>query len=184
MKLYKGLLLLISIFMLIGRTSWGQPPCPDFSERRVASSFHSTLMIDHEGKVLVWGDGAMWNWTSGNTFILTPSELPTSSFLGTPRAVAAGSVGGGSATTFTHQMFLLTTQALYGWGQNNGGTINHNDVISSSYASIRTLTLPQITIGGVSQAMQASDIAFIEASGGGIAIVTKLSSENSGRTKW
>jgi len=182
MKLYKGLLLLISIFLLIGRTSWGQPPCPDFSERRVASSFHSTLMIDHEGKVLVWGDGAMWNWTSGNTFILTPSELPASSFLGTPRAVAAGSVGGGSATTFTHQMFLLTTQALYGWGQNNGGTINHNDVTSSSYASIRTLTLPQITIGGMSQAMQASDIAFIEASGGGIAIVTKLSSENSGRT--
>lgn len=184
MKLYNSfLLVLISVCILVSKTAMAQTQtCPDFSERRVASSFHSTLMIDHEGKVMVWGDGAMWNWASGNTFILSPTELPATSFLGTPRAVAAGSVGGGSATTFAHQMFLLTSQALYGWGQNNGGTINHADVSASSYAALRTLTLPQITVGGNTQAMQASDIAFIEASGGGIAIVTKLSSENSGRT--
>ncbi|MDA3616812.1 hypothetical protein [Polluticaenibacter yanchengensis] len=154
MRTLSILLLLIALFNneLKSQTSCFNEQSP---LRRVASSFHSTIIIDYKNEVMYWGDGASTTLTAGtNTNVLIPTAL--TGFTGNPVAVAAGSVG----STNQHQLFLLTTTNLYGWGFNNG-TISSS---TSSNVGITTIALP----AGIS----ATDIIAFEAAAGGLAIVT------------
>lgn len=128
---------------------------PEAALRRVASSFHSTIMIDYKGEVMYWGDGASISTSSSSPHVLIPTRL--TDFTGTPIAVAGGSLG---PSNF-HQLYLLTTTNLYGWGYSNG-------TITSTTANvgISTIALP----AGVN----ATDIVAIEAAAGGLAIVTSV----------
>ena len=130
---------------------------PEAALRRVASSFHSTVMIDYKGDVMYWGDGASAT-DATNSNVLIPTRL--SGFTGTPVAVAGGSLG----ALNTHQLFLLTTTNLYGWGYSNG-TIS---TTSTGNIALTSIPLP----AGVT----AANIAALEAGGGGLAIVTSTGS--------
>jgi alpha-tubulin suppressor-like RCC1 family protein len=140
--------------------------CPDVyaTRKKVSSSFHSSLMIDYTGAVLYWGESS--NPVTGAT-AATPGIVSTSSFSGTPLAVAASSVVTG---TGGHQMYLLTSSALYGWGSTAG---------SAGFTAFSSIALPA-TLNGASFTMTAGNIEFITSSGGGLAIVTKIDATTNG----
>lgn len=157
---------LIIFFILFKIEVFAQITCPDPSElTRIASSFHSTVIIDYQGNVKYWGQGASHLNNFNNA--LSPTVLPPSTYNnGTPITVAAGSMGTSSSN---HQLFLLASTGLFGWGADNSGTIGNG-----SNGPIVQIPLPNssVTENGIN--LEASDIAFIQASGGGIAVVTKL----------
>jgi len=161
----------IVIFTLLGiKAAYPQNPCPDPAGlARIASSFHSSIMIDYLGRVRYWGDAAN---PSGTGNVTSPATLSTSLYSGTPVTVAAGSTGASS-----HQLYLLTDAGLYGWGASNG-TISPS-VTGSTRTDIISIALPQASLTGTVN-LTANDISFIWASGGGLAIVTKIG--NTGRT--
>ncbi len=163
---------LILFFITSKLVSLAQVTCPDPNElTRIASSFHTTVMIDYQGNVRYWGQGA--THLSGNANVLSPLTLPPSTYgNGTPLTVAAGSI---STAAGGHQHFLLATTGLYGWGADNGGTIGNG-----ANGVIVQIALPPTSVAQGGTALLPSDIAFIQASGGGIAIVTKIN--NAGRT--
>lgn len=135
--------------------------CPDYAaaQKRVASSFHSTIMIDHTGAVKYWGQNGDPNTAPADA--LTPGTL--AGFDGTPVAVAAGSRGSGGNN---HQLYLLTTTKLYGWGHSGKTIVSGTD--APVVLTDMTGDLPS-GVGGV------GNISFIEASGGGLALVTTIS---------
>lgn len=161
-------ILWVCFFLFAGRGLRAQNQCPDpAGYARIASSFHSSVMIDYNGDVRYWGQGA--NATSGAD-VLAPVTLPASGYAGTPVTVAAGSV----SSSGSHQLFLLTTQGLYGWGRSIG-TIT----AATGTVAISQIALPLQALTGTVNLL-ASDIAFITASGGTLVIVTRIG--NTGRT--
>lgn len=159
----------VGIFTLLGlKVAYPQNPCPDPAGlSRIGSSFHSSVMIDYQGRVRYWGDAAN---PLGTGNITTPATLSTSLYSGNPITVA-----GGSTSASAHQLYLLTDNGLYGWGTSNGtispSVTGRTDIIS--------IALPEAALTGTVN-LVASDISFIWASGGGLAIVTKIG--NTGRT--
>jgi alpha-tubulin suppressor-like RCC1 family protein len=128
--------------------------CPDLSTPRktMASSFHSSVMIDYTGAVVYWGDGA--DPVTAGTDILSPLVL--SGYTGTPLSVAAGSVGPAE----NHALFLHTSTNIYGWGYSNK-TINNT---TTGNVNLTTIPLPAgVSIGNVN---------FIEGAACGLVIVT------------
>lgn len=124
----------------------------------MASSFHSSLMITYDSVVRYWGDNA--NPDTSGSDILTPRTLSSSRYTGYPISVAAGSVGAS-----THQLFLHTSGGIYGWGI-SAGTIDAatTGVTSTSWVNFRSIPLPA--------GLSIANVAYIEAAGGGLAIVT------------
>lgn len=135
--------------------------CPDLSkaQKPMASSFHSSLMITYDSVVRYWGDNA--NPDTSGIDILSPRTLASSRYTGYPISVAAGSVG-----SSTHQLFLHTSGGLYGWGV-SAGTIDAatTGVNTAAWVSFRSIPLPA--------GLAIANVAYIEAAGGGLAIVTK-----------
>ncbi|MET0466652.1 MAG: hypothetical protein ABW007_26065, partial [Chitinophagaceae bacterium] len=159
---------ILSLLALLACISVSAQVCPDplATRRKVASSFHSTVMIDYTGIVKYWGDGANPAAPTGNSYILSPQNLSTALYAGTPVAVAAGSVGAGGNSNYDHQLFLLTTQALYGWGASNATMTG-----ATGKTAITSIALPTSAVATMN--LTAANIDFIAASGGGLAIVTK-----------
>ncbi|MFA6151805.1 MAG: T9SS type A sorting domain-containing protein [Chitinophagaceae bacterium] len=127
--------------------------CPNYGPRKpIASSYHSTIMIDYNNKVLYWGQEA-----NPVTFadVLKPDTL--TGYAGTPLSVAAGSV-----TTDNNVLFLHTTSGIWGWGENNN-TISFGGVVGN--IGFTKLTLPT--------GVDSTNINFIEGSNCGLALVTK-----------
>jgi alpha-tubulin suppressor-like RCC1 family protein len=145
-------LLFLAISLMSMRQVHAQ--CPDLSTPRktMASSFHSSVMIDYTGAVVYWGDGA--DPVTAGTDILSPLVL--TGYTGTPLSVAAGSVGASEQ----HALFLHTTTNIYGWGYSNK-TINNT---ATGNVTLSPITLP----AGVS----ISNVNFIEGSACGLVIVT------------
>lgn len=126
--------------------------CPDLGPRKtVASSFHSSLIIDSADIVRYWGDAINQDGSAAD--VLSPLTL--TGYTGSPLAVAASSISGTN-----HQHYLLTTTNLYGWGH-SARTIN-TAVITD--VALTTIALPAGVLIG--------DINFIRASNGGVALVT------------
>lgn len=121
-------------------------------------------MIDYTGAVQYWGESS--HPTLGTT-AASPGIVSPSLYSGTPLAVAASSVATGARG---HEMFLLTTNALYGWGSTAG---------SATFTAFSSIALPA-TLNGTAFTMSASDIEFITSSGGGLAIVTKINATTNG----
>ncbi|HTN17724.1 MAG TPA: Ig-like domain-containing protein [Chitinophagaceae bacterium] len=144
--------LLFTTLMAAGAAVFAQ--CPDLSTARkpMASSFHSSVIIDYNKVVRCWGDGA--SPTSAGTHLYSP--VTVSGYTGTPLSVAAGSVDADAS----HQLYLHTSDTLYGWGYSNR-TIN---ATTAGNVTLTRIPLP----GGV----RTSDVSFIEASTGGLAIIT------------
>ncbi|MFN8268310.1 MAG: hypothetical protein U0T31_09915 [Chitinophagales bacterium] len=127
--------------------------CPEFGpQKRVASSFHSTAIIDSANTVRYWGDGVNQTGSGANV----PFPLTLTGYTGTPVALAASSVGASG----THQHFLLTTTNLYGWAYSANTIVNG----TAGNTALTTIALP----AGVT----AATASFIEASNGGLALVT------------
>ncbi|MBL7712678.1 MAG: hypothetical protein JNL13_09450, partial [Chitinophagaceae bacterium] len=128
--------------------------CPDLStaKKPMASSFHSSVIIDYNHTVRYWGDGA--SPTSPGAHVYVPNTL--TGYAGTPISVAAGSVGNSAQ----HQLYLHTSDTLYGWGYSNK-TI---DAATGGNVALTAIPLP---VG-----VRTSDINFIEAANGGLGIVT------------
>ncbi|GAA4455543.1 hypothetical protein GCM10023092_19380 [Rurimicrobium arvi] len=121
----------------------------------MASSFHSSVVITNGDSVRYWGEAS--NASGSGADVLSPLTL--TGYSGTPVSVAAG-----SASSTNHQLFLHTTTAIYGWGYSNK-TIRGN---VTGNIGLSTVPLPSgITI---------SDVNFIEASCGALAIVTNSGS--------
>lgn len=130
--------------------------CPSLvPQKKMASSYHSSIIIDYTGAVTYWGDNA--SITTDLVNVTVPTVLATpASYTGTPISVAAG-----STSTTIHQLFLHTSTGIYGWGSSEN-TIN---AAVPGYQALTTIALPAgYTIDSVS---------FIEASGGGLCFVTK-----------
>lgn len=130
--------------------------CPDLSTARkpMASSFHSSVIIDYNNTVRYWGDGASPTTPGGHVYV--PNTL--TGYAGTPLSVAAGSIGADAQ----HQLFLHTTSGVYGWGYSNR-TI-HRDTVGN--VRLQSIFLP----------VAITDVNFIEASNGGLALVTSIAS--------
>ena len=127
--------------------------CPEFGpQKRVASSFHSTAIIDSANTVRYWGDGVDQTGSGANV----PFPLTLTGYTGTPVALAASSVGANAQ----HQHFLLTTTNLYGWAYSANTIVNG----TAGNTALTTIALP----AGVT----AATASFIEASNGGLALVT------------
>ena len=127
--------------------------CPEFGpQKRVASSFHSTAIIDSANTVRYWGDGVNQTGSGANV----PFPLTLTGYTGTPVALAASSVGANAQ----HQHFLLTTTNLYGWAYSANTIVNG----TAGNTALTTIALP----AGVT----AATSSFIEASNGGLALVT------------
>lgn len=156
--------ILLALCLLTGVNGFAQ--CPDVyaTKKKVSSSFHSSLMIDYTGAVQYWGESS--HPTSGAT-AATPGIVPSSLYSGTPLAVAASSVVTG---TRGHQMYLLTSDSLYGWGSTAG---------SATFTAFTSIPLPT-TLNGAAFTMSAANIEFITSSGGGLAIVTKINAATNG----
>ena len=127
--------------------------CPDLSTPRksMASSFHSSIVIDYNDIVTYWGDAA--NQSTGSDQL---SPVALTGYTGSPLSVAAGSTGASN-----HQLYLHTSTNIYGWGE------SENTIVSgtgNSFVSLTTISLPS----GVS----ISDVNYIEAAGGGLCLVT------------
>ena len=148
----KQLSFFLGICFLLIATGNLNAQCPDYGARKkVASSFHSTEIIDSAGVVRYWGDAIDASGSGAN--VLTPLTL--TGYTGIPVALAAGST---SATT--HQHYLLTTTNLYGWGYSANTIIN---------ATLGNVALTNIAFpAGVT----AATTSFIEGANGGIALVT------------
>lgn len=144
----------------------GIAQCPDVysTKKKVASSFHSSLMIDYNNVVRYWGESS--HPTSGAT-MGTPGTLASTQYAGTPVMVAASSIATG---TNGHQMYLLTTDSLYGWGSITGNAV---------FSAFATIPLPATKNGSAFQ-VKASDIEFVTNSGGGLAIVLKINAGTNG----
>jgi alpha-tubulin suppressor-like RCC1 family protein len=154
------------ILFILGNLQIGRAQCPDVysSKKKVASSFHSSLMIDYNNVVRYWGETS--NPTTGLT-TATPTAIPASQYTGTPVMVAASSVGTGGNG---HQMYLLTSDSLYGWGSITGSVV---------FTPFTTISLPATKNGSAFQ-VKASDIEFITNSGGGLALVLKMNGVTNG----
>lgn len=148
----KGLLLLLTAFAL----KTAQAQCPDLATARkpMASSFHSSILITHDSLVRYWGDAASVTLTAGAATNV-PSPLTLTLYTGIPLSVAGGSTAAGD-----HQLYLQTTTNIYGWGNSN------NTIVGGTAGDVAftTISLPgTVTI---------SQVSFIEAAGGALALVT------------
>lgn len=127
--------------------------CPEFGpQKRVASSFHSTAIIDSANIVRYWGDGVNQDGSGTNV----PFPITLTGYTGTPVALAASSIGASAQ----HQHFLLTTTNLYGWAYSANTIVNG----TAGNVALTTIALP----AGVT----AATTSFIEAASGGLALVT------------
>jgi len=164
---YRYLLLLLLLFSSLCRA---QLPCNTFPRDRIASCYHSTIMLTPEDSVKYWGHFAHPDTSTTlatGRAVLRPHTLNPSYYSGTPVAVAACG---------NDQLFLLTTGALYGWGKHYGIL---TPLSGSEYANIQQMPLPDSALTGTVD-LDASDIATIEACYGAIILVTEIN--NPGRT--
>jgi alpha-tubulin suppressor-like RCC1 family protein len=127
--------------------------CPTYGpQKKMASSFHSSIIITSGDSVRYWGQAA---GTSGSGDVLVPATL--TGYSGTPISVAASSVAGGPGSN-SHQLFLHTSAAVYGWGASNGVILGS----SNSAQAFREIFIP----------VPIAQVSFIESSSGGLALVT------------
>ncbi|WP_157676737.1 hypothetical protein [Chryseobacterium sp. T16E-39] len=78
----------------------------------MVSTFHSTLVREASGKVLVWGENIANNGTSN---VLSPTELNTANYPDLRGKILK--LTGGSAHINTGQFVILTTEGLFIWGR-------------------------------------------------------------------
>ena len=108
----------------------------------IVSTFHSSLGIQEDGTVLVWGE-SMAN--DGTANVLIPKLLNSTNYpalTGTILKVAGGSF---SQVGFDEggQFIVLTTDGLFAWG--NEGVVLHNSLTTSKTFQKLTLALPVAT---------------------------------------
>lgn len=150
-KLFSKSIHFAIVLMLINAYT-ANAQCPsNIPQKKMASSFHTSIMIDYTGAVRFWGEAAAQNGSGAN--VLSPLTL--TGYTGTPKSVAAS-----SATTNQHTHFLHTTDGVFGWGYSNR-------TLRGATPGMRGLMLMALPTG-----VSASQISFIESSLGGLALVT------------
>ena len=121
----------------------------------VATANHATVLVSDFPSFKYWGEATSSYLTPGLNE-LDPQDL--FEYNGVPKGVAAGSVGS-TLDAATSQMWALTDEGLWGWGY-SANTISAiaGNVVNTSVALPAGIT--------------ASQVSFIRASRGGVAVVT------------
>ncbi|RYD95868.1 MAG: T9SS type A sorting domain-containing protein [Sphingobacteriales bacterium] len=81
----------------------------------VVSLFHSTLVRQADGRMLVWGDKTSRTGTN----VLAPQEVNTTNYPGLSGEILK--FAGGSEINLNSHHFVLTTNGLYFWGTDHWG---------------------------------------------------------------
>lgn len=81
----------------------------------VVSLFHSTMVRQADGRVLVWGDKI----SAGGSNVLAPQEINAANYTGLSGEILKFAAGSEINTNSHH--FILTTNGLYFWGTDHWG---------------------------------------------------------------
>ncbi len=106
------------------------------------STFHSSMLKEASGRVLIWGEYAAANGTDN---VLSPTEINSTNYprlTGTILRYAGGSAGGDGA-----QFIVLTTDGLFIWG-------NLNTVVTNSITNRTAFRKVRIRTAGESVAKE------------------------------
>lgn len=137
------------------------------------STFHSSMVKEASGKVLVWGERADKNGTSN---VLSPREVNTSNYpglTGTILKLAAGGKGNNDINQVQTQFAVLTTEGLFVWGTQNtivATTITNGN--SFQKISIGTYGVQGIKADGLPKDVSPEDVKMMFGSFNTLAITT------------
>lgn len=97
----------------------------------MVSSFHSTMMRQPDGKLMVWGEGMA---SDGTGHLLVPTEVNNTNYPGLTGDVLKFTLGSYS-NTFIAQKIVLTTDGLFAWG-NEGHVISAALTTSDAFQKV------------------------------------------------
>ncbi|WP_273566277.1 gliding motility-associated C-terminal domain-containing protein [Maribacter halichondriae] len=164
----KSILLLLGLLSMNSVLAQGSCPSLPFTNDSeiLIEGYHSTIVRTETG-FSIWGDKALADGTTtGNPTDITPAN--GYAYSGTPLLATLGDDLQGSANP---QNFLLATDGLYVWGQENA--VVDGTLTSSTSFQLLTVTAPTGNPStGLPSGLSPTDVKYMSASKGAIALLT------------
>ena len=137
----------------------------------MVSVFHSSMVKESDGKILVWGQAIAYNGTGSTGNVLVPQEVNATNYPGLTGDILKFAAG---SDVNQQQFAVLTTTGLFIWGGSTGSLVSPTIKASNVFGavSVGTFGIAGTKADGLPDGVAPADVKMMFGTKNTLAIVT------------